>query len=286
MTDKNPSAPDPLGPQTGHPGWDSLLRHHLGELPADQEARVAAHATECSVCAARLETLRAGDSRFRNERPFAVLEASLRKRRDAQGGPDKLDRGLPAPRWLGPVLGGLAAAAAAVYVFLQPPEPGSGAGRGGGPAAGDLDPAAARERLKAGIALSFDVERDGQATPGDPTAVYRAGDRIQLRYSAPAPTNVVVIGLDVRGEVSVYVDDAGAGLRIDPGAGRPLPGSLVLDAAPGAERVIGCFTESPLTSNAVVAAGRRALTAAGGDPRAVGSLDLPCVQAEFLLNKE
>ncbi|MCK6570708.1 DUF4384 domain-containing protein [Myxococcota bacterium] len=286
MTDKNPSTPDPLGPQTGHPGWDSLLRHHLGELPPDQEARVAGHAAECSVCAARLETLRAGDSRFRNERPFAVLEASLRKRRDAQGGPDKLDRGLPTPRWLGPVLGGLLAAAAGVYVFLQAPEPAGGPSRVGGPMATDRDPAGARERLKAGVALTFDVERGGQATPGDPAALYRAGDRIQLRYSAPAPMNVVVIGLDMRGEVSVYVDDAGAGLPVEPGAGRPLPGSLVLDAAPGAERVIACFTESPLTSNAVVAAGRRALTAAGGDPRAARPLDLPCVQADFLLNKE
>lgn len=286
MTEKNPTPLDPLGPQTGHPGWDSLLRYHLDELPADQGARVAGHAAECGACAARLETLRAGDSRVRNERPFAVLEATLRKRRDAQGGPDKLDRGLSAPRWLGPALGGLVAAATAVYVFLRPPEAGSGAGRGSPPATGDRDPTAGREGLQPAVALSFDVERDGRATPGDPAASYRPGDRIQLRYSAPTPMNVVVIGLDGRGEVLVYVDDAGAGLSIEPGTGRLLPGSLVLDAARGVERLIGCFTESPLASSAVTAAGRRALSAAGGDPRATRSLDLPCVQADLLLTME
>jgi hypothetical protein len=280
MSDKTPAL-DPLGPQTGHPGWDSLLRHHLGELPEDQEARVAAHAAECSVCAARLETLRAGDNRFRNERPFAVLEASLRKRRDAQGGSDKLDRGFTAPRWLGPILGGLVAAAAGLYIFVQPPD---GVREGAGSV--NAPDEAARERLKTPLALSFDVERGGQATPGDLAAVYRAGDRIQLRYSAPKDLNVVVIGLDTRGDVSVYVDEVGLGLRVEAGAGRPLPGSLVLDDAPGAERIVACFAESPLTSNAVVAAGRRALTAAAGDPRSVGPLDLPCAQADLLLNKE
>lgn len=269
---------NPLGPQTGHPGWDALLRHHQGDLPPAQAEKVQAHAAECALCASRLETLSQGAKRFHNERPFAVLEAALRNRRDGQGASESLVRTRTTPGWLLPaVFGGLAAAAGLIVALRVIGEPET---------APVSSPASARERLKAGLSLSFDVERDGEAVPGDAAATYRKGDRIQLRYSAPVAMNVVVVSLDGRGEVSVFHDEAGAGLRVEAGAGRPLPGSLVLDDAPNAERIVACFSESSLSSAAVVAAGRRSLAAANGDPRTAGPLDLPCAQAELLLFKE
>lgn len=263
-------------PHTDHPGWDALLRHHQGDLPAAQAEKVTAHAAECALCASRLRTLNEGARKFHGERPFAVLESALRNRRDGLGGSESLARPTGAPRWLLPVVLGGFAAAAGAFVILHVP-------LGDSPTAAAVSP---KERLKSGVGLSFDVERGGQVVPGDPGAIYKAGDRIQLKYSAPAISNVVVISLDGRGDVTVFHDDAGAGLRVEAGTGRALPTSIVLDDAPGAERIVACFSESALTSAAVVAAGRRALTAAEGDPRTAGPLDLPCAQADLLLHKE
>ena len=279
MSVRSSRSPDdathPLGPHTGHPGWDALLRHHQGDLPAEQAAKVEAHAAECVLCASRLETLGKGAQRFHNERPFAVLEAALRNRRDGQGASESLVRSRRAPGWLLPTFFVGLAAAAAVFVVLR--------------VSAELPLApvdSPRERMKTSLSLAFDVERDGAPVPGDAAALYRKGDRIQLRYSAPTAVNAVIVSLDGRGEVSVFHDDAGLGLRLEAGAGRPLPTSLVLDDAPTAERIVACFSESPLATSAVVSAARRALAAAGGDPRTAGALDLPCAQAELLLFKE
>jgi hypothetical protein len=270
MSEQGPS------PTTEHPGWDALLRHHQGDLPAAQAEKVTAHAAECALCASRLHTLSEGARKFQGERPFAVLESALRNRRDGLGGSESLARPSSAPRWLLPVVLGGFAAAAGAFVILRMPLGSTASTPAESP----------RERLKSGVGLSFDVERGGQVVPGDPGAIYKAGDRIQLKYSAPAPLNVVVVSLDGRGDVTVFHDDAGTGLRVEAGTARSLPTSIVLDDAPGAERIVACFSDSALTSAAVVAAGRRALAAAEGDPRTVGALDLPCAQAELLLHKE
>lgn len=265
---------DPLAPPAGHPGWDTLLRLHLGELPSAAAEKAQAHLAECAACAARLGNLSTGDARFKAERPFAVLEAALNSRKSGPsraGVRTSLAAPRPASRWAVLGVAGLLAAAAGVFILVKPPE--------------EATPPPS-ERLKAGLALSFDVERDGRPVPGDPRATYRKGDRIQVRYSSPVAGQLVLVSLDGRGEVSVFYDDRGRSLPVEPGAGRPLPGSVVLDDAPRAERLVACFSSNPLDSAEVVAAGRRALTAAGGDPTATGKLDLPCAQADLVLRKE
>ena len=135
------------------------------------------------------------------------------------------------------------------------------------------------------MGLDFVAEVDGAVAPGRPGGTYRPGDRIQLRYTAPAATYLVVVSLDSRGAVTAFYDDAGRSLALEPGVARVLDGSVVLDDALGPERVVGCFADAPVATGEVVAAGRRALRAAGGDPAATGPLDLPCEQATFLIHK-
>ena len=134
--------------------------------------------------------------------------------------------------------------------------------------------------------LEYHVLADGVVRRGLPGSTVHPGDRIQLRYSTPEHPWLVVVSLDSRGAVTPFYDDAGRSLAISPGVGRLLEGSIELDDALGPERLIGCFSEEPLATDRVVAAGRAALAAAGGDPAAVEGLDLTCRQAALTIDKQ
>ena len=120
---------------------------------------------------------------------------------------------------------------------------------------------------------------------GLPGAAYHPGDSLQLRYTTPAHRHLLVVSLDGHGAVTAFYERWGRSLSIEPGVAQLLQTSVVLDDAVGPERIIGCFSHAPLRTSQALEAGRRALAAAGGDPRAVESLDLPCDQTSFLIEK-
>jgi len=266
LLDEGPVVPE------GHLSRHELARLETGELGEEALARVEAHLVSCERCAGRLDAIRADAAAFLADRPPARFEAALAARR--RPGPwARLVGLLRGPRPLGFGLAAVAAVALAIFVW-----PATTGGPPRTPPGGT--------RLKAAVGLDFFAEVDGVVTPGRPGGSYRPGDRIQLRYSTPQQAHLVVVSLDSRGAVTAFYDDVGRSLPVDAGVARVLDGSVILDDALGPERVVGCFSTEPVPTERVLAAARRALAAAGGDPLAAGPLDLPCVQAAFVIHKQ
>ncbi len=267
-----------------HPAVIELDRFMAGELTGEAGDRIRAHLDECESCAARYERLLAQRDAFFEAHPelepTGVTAEPLGQR---------LLRWIAAP-WIAPAA--LTATFAGLLLLYMLPTlvPGPGGGSGDGLAverghqAGE---AGQRVRLKAGFGVSFDVMTEaGQVEPGVPGGMYRPGDRIQLRYTSPHRAYVLVVSLDSRGGVTVFYDHEGHSMAIEPGVGRPLPGSILLDDAQGPERVFACFSEGPLPTDVVLTGLAEALREAKGDPVAVEPPEeLPCKVLDFLIFK-
>jgi hypothetical protein len=57
---------------------------------------------------------------------------------------------------------------------------------------------------------------------------------------------VALIGTDAIGITTFYFPDGPLAERVEPGADRPLPNSIVLDATAGAERYVVMFCDRPV----------------------------------------
>jgi hypothetical protein len=165
----------------------------------------------------------------------------------------------------------LAAAAALLFVF----------GRGA------LRPVPVEVERAKGDAFSLAIyvrHQDGKvAAPTSPAAV-APGEQIRFEVQTARPGRLGVVGVDAAGQVSAYVSD---GNHLRPiGAGRHLlDGSIRLDDTPGDERLIALLCGDERSTEEVLAAARRALADAHGDPGVVGALPIACRQASFLLHK-
>lgn len=99
-------------------------------------------------------------------------------------------------------------------------------------------------RLKGDADLGFYLLRDGQVLPGDPDAVYHAGDRIQFTYRGPYD-RLVLLSIDGTGTLTVFYPEYGeTGVPIVPGERHVLEGSIELDDAPGPEVFLAFFGDS------------------------------------------
>ncbi len=255
----------PVTPE-GHLSRHRLAQLQTGELSGDDASQAQDHAAQCERCGAIIAALRADDAAFMTLRPPGAFLASLEARRPPA-------RRAWWPRLIAPVLAAAAAGAAALVLSTPPTA---------------LPPTATSPttRLKGAVELSFHVKTGDAVRRGGPDERVTPGDAIQLRYSTPSHTHLVVVSLDSKGAVTPFYEDSGRSLAITPGTAELLDGSVVLDGALGPERVIGCFSTRAVPTSAAVQAGQRALAAAGGDPVAVERLDLPCTQASFVLRKE
>lgn len=238
------------------------VQHHtspllLGKLLAgkatEDEVRTAeAHAQACARCSEELAEARAAARRF-TESVFPRTRPAVEGRRR------------PARSWrlLLPVV--LAAAAAVVLFVRRPP------------------PELPRFQVKGGGALSVFALRGGESfRVGEGTAL-RAGDRIRFGVVAGDARFVLVASVDGRGQVSIYQPS----IPVSTGEGPMwiLPDSIVLDDAPGPERIFALFSDRPVEEPAVTAA-LTALGAAGtGAIRGTTRLPLSYMQASVLIEK-
>ena len=253
----------------GHLGRHTLARLRAGELTGEPREEAEAHLAGCARCEARVEAMRQDAADFLARRPAAALTGALATRERGPGLWERLRRLLTRP-----ALGlGLAAAVTAGLVLTVWPGPSEG------------PPDEPKTRLKTAVALEFHVLSGGAVSHGTSGDTLHPGDRIQLRYSTPEHGWLVVVSLDSRGAVTPFYDSDGRSLAIEPGVAHLLDGSIELDDALGPERLLGCFSRKPLSTARVVAAGQRALAAAGGDPAAVSALDVPCAQATVIIRK-
>ena len=230
---------------------DELL---VEDLAGANEMRLRGHVEGCADCRARLAAFTAVEPP-----PWKAISGRLQS----------IARPSRPRRWLPAI--GLATAALAALVLVARPRP--------APAPG--------ERTKGNLVLTVIVKRaTGAVEPLADGAPLRGGEEIRFSAASAKPGYAVVLGLDATPAVTVYVAPPGAPpVPIAAGGGQVLPGSIVIDATPGTERLILIRCDAQPDSRALRESAARALAEAGGRPERVGVLGTSCDEASVLVHK-
>lgn len=240
-----------------HPSQLALDSLALGGLAPQERAALEAHLATCPRCQERVREAATAREHFERRVLPATLPALRERRR------------LPALLW-----GGLPALALGLVLLLVVVRPGPA------PEEPDLG-------IKGGGTLQLFVRRHGRVWQAAPGERLQAGDEVRFRVEPLGRRYVLVVSVDGTGKASVYYPFGGAkSAPIAPQGLSELPGSVVLDAAPGPERLFALFSDAPLETAAVT----RTLEALGsrglGAIRAQERLPVAGVaQASFLFEK-
>lgn len=213
---------------------------HLDALSSIERSRVEAHLAQCERCRRDAEAARAS-------REHCVQHV--------------VPRGFARParrrQWL-PWLAGAPVLAAAVVLLvleLRPPE----------------------IAMKGSPTLSTYVRREGQVSLLHDGATVRAGDEIRFVAVSETLPYLLVCSVDGAGKASVYYPfDGSESGAIELRNRVELPGSVILDDAPGPERVFALFSTKPLAAADATAA----LRAIGKDAAAIRSTQRLSVAAD------
>lgn len=211
----------------------------LGALDRDSEARVQAHLASCVSC-----------------RRDAQDAAELRQ----QFIINVLPRGLPAGRsrrrfWLIPVF----AAALLIVVIGLRPRPARVDGLG----------------IKGEASWQVFANRNGRVFAVRDGTELAAGDQIRFAVIPAGARYLLVASVDGLGVATIYYPYDGAGSAPIEGDRVEPDGSIVLDAAPGPERIYALLSDEPIAADAVRAQ-LRAIAGGGADAiRGMRALQLP-----------
>jgi hypothetical protein len=192
---------------------------------AGEPSALAPHVASCASCRADVDALKAGSDAFTRARPPELFLRQLERR-----AAEPRRRSLLAA-WLAP----LAACAGAAVLLVT----------------------ALREQkvtLK-GHAFHVLVKRgDAAPAPVQTDARLAAGDALRFRFEAPREGHLAILDLDGTERVTMFYPTAGArAAPVRPGDDPLLPGSIVLDAAPGPEWLVAVFSSEPLDIAALAA---------------------------------
>jgi hypothetical protein len=202
----------------------------LGTLPEERRRALGEHLVRCARCAEAQRVLERSADRFRAEvfpRTVGRIEAAAGSRVSRWWAEARL-------RWAM-----LAVPAAAALVLVV----GLGTRREG--AAPGVEPAIS---IKGRPALRLFVRRGDQVFTPDDGAALAPGDAVRFVVEPGGHRYVLVASVDGAGKVSVYHPYDGAGSAAVTGAPSvEVPGSIVLDGAPGPERVFALFSDAPLS---------------------------------------
>lgn len=235
-----------------------------GHLAGDERAAALAHIDGCARCGADLEVARASCATFTRE----VLPRTIGKLR------------APAPWWrtFGPtVLVPMLAAAAMLIWFVRRPDAVE-------PPVPEVD--VHDVRIKGRVTFQVFARRGDHVLAVRDGTQLAAGDQIRFVAGARGLGFLLIASVDGAGTTTVYYPYGGA--RSGPVGSTPgeLSGSVVLDAAPGPERVFALFSTEPLEA-ADVTRQLAAIGARGGAAiRATRTLDVPSKeQASIVFEK-
>lgn len=225
----------PLEPSRRGPGCPPAAALEALSAGEPQPDEVASHLRGCPACAAQLAALREASAAFLKAKPPELFLRQLERREEAARA---------RPRGLRGLVAALAVAAPLALVAILAP-------RVFQPAGGE-----AGVTFKGGGAFRVAVSHGGGAPElAAPDGVVRAGDALRFSYEAPADGYLLVLGLDGRGEAAVlHPYGAARGAPVAAGAREFLPGSVVLDDAPGPEFLFAVFSPAPVEAGPLLAA--------------------------------
>ncbi|WP_342380644.1 DUF4384 domain-containing protein [Myxococcus stipitatus] len=209
----------------------------MDALPPQERDTTQAHLDACLTCRARAEEL----ASYRRHFVAYVLP-----RADAL--PSR-----PAPwssrwRWWTPALAACSAALLAVALVWvpMPEEP-------------EFSP-------KGGTVFQLFAHRGERTWKVEEGEALAPGDQVRFVVEGEGLPFVLVVSVDGAGQVNTYYPFGGTQSGLLPSNGLPveIPGSVVLDNAPGPERLFALFSRQPLTFESVAPA-LRELSAGGPD---------------------
>jgi hypothetical protein len=192
----------------------------MGVLAGDEAARAQAHLQGCAHCREELEGVQAAHDRFRREvfpRTLPQLEARRAPKR--------------AWTWLfAPVLAG---AAALLFLAVRP-----------------HPPAEPELGIKGGPTLTLFARRGESVFAVGPGVRLHGGDQLRFRMTGSGNLPYVIIGsIDSAGTASIYYPFGGSQSAKLDGPVTDLPGSVILDATPGPERIFAVVSKTPLRAS-------------------------------------
>ena len=221
-----------------------LARFQTDDMSAPEARAVQEHLDGCEKCRSLLTEMTANAAEY-SAREAVHLEQLTARLTEQPTASDADIRERPWMRRVA-VFSGLAAAAAAIVVFAFVFE--------FGPDAPDGDPSIA---FKGSTALEVTAARDGETFAVKDGTHLRAGDAVRFTLTADRPGYVTVFSVDGKGMVSPFYP--AAALSVDaaplemPSAGKQvLPGSIILDDAPGPERFVALFSDRPFDRRVMI----------------------------------
>lgn len=235
-----------------------------GQLPADEQDAARTHVAACPRCAGDLAQAEAAVSTFRRE----VFPRTI----DAIG-----SRVRPRPWWqrMAPLLVPVVAAAALLLWLNRKPD------------APSIEETHDDIRVKGAITFKVFAKRGDSVISVVDRAKLASGDAIRFIAAARSDRYLIVGSVDGRGKATIYFPYNGTRSAAVTSTPTELPGSIVLDDAPGPERLFALFSTEPLEAPVVTTA-LTALGARGADAiRAATVLDVRAThQATLAFEKE
>ena len=107
--------------------------------------------------------------------------------------------------------------------------------------------------IKGGASARVYAHRDDRTFAVEDGTRLAAGDRIRFAIVPAGAPFLLIASIDGSGAATIYYPYGGrASAPLGPAGRGELPGSIVLDAAPGPERVFALFSDEPLDASVVI----------------------------------
>jgi hypothetical protein len=257
-----------------------LAQYRTGVLNAERQREIEEHLDSCASCAAAHEQLESNEARYLHDLPRHT--SRLRDAIDQQAVKRLEPRAWR--RWLPVALGALAAAGLVLLL------------RGGslfGPAEHPVEQAAVPYTgYRGSVALRVVARRAEQQFIVSGQRKIRANDRLRFIVTTDSPGYLTLFSVDGTGRAAPFYpptapETDGSLYRVRRAGRQVLPDSIVVDEAPGPERLVVFFSERRFDRAAIHRVLARELRQSGTVSRAtVSRIDPRATVALFIAEKE